>query len=50
MDYNFEVKETEKKEIALQLKDITVKKGHKKPVLDQINLEVYKGEILGITE
>lgn len=48
LDYNFEVKETEKKEIALQLKDITVKKGHKKPVLDQINLEVYKGEILGI--
>lgn len=45
LDYNFEVKETEKKEIALQLKDITVKKGHKKPVLDQINLEVYKGEI-----
>ena len=40
LDYNFEVKETEKKEIALQLKDITV--------LDQINLEVYKGEILGI--
>lgn len=26
LDYNFEVKETEKKEIALQLKDITVKK------------------------
>lgn len=48
LDYNFEVKETEKKEIALQLKEITVKKGHKKPVLDQINLEVYKGEILGI--
>lgn len=48
MEYNFEVKETDRKETALQLKDITVKKGHKKPVLDQINLEVYKGEILGI--
>lgn len=48
LEYNFEVKETDRKETALQLKDITVKKGHKKPVLDQINLEVYKGEILGI--
>lgn len=48
LDYNFEIKEIEQKEIALSLKNVTVKRGHKKPALDQINMEVYKGEILGI--
>lgn len=48
LDYDFEVKETEQKKSALFLQNVTVRKTHKKPVLDEINLEVYKGEILGI--
>lgn len=48
LDYNFEVKETADKEVALRLENVTVRRGHKKPVLDRINLDVYKGEILGI--
>ena len=48
LDYDFEVKETEQKKSALFLQNVTVRKAHKKPVLDEINLEVYKGEILGI--
>lgn len=48
LDYDFEVKETGQKETALLLQNVTVRKSHKKPALDRINLEVYKGEILGI--
>lgn len=48
LDYDFEVKETGQKETALLLQNVTVRKFHKKPALDRINLEVYKGEILGI--
>lgn len=48
LDYDFEVKETGQKETALLLQNVTVRKSHKKPALDRINLKVYKGEILGI--
>lgn len=48
LDYAFEVRESRTKETALLLQNVTLRKHHKKPVLDQIHLEVYKGEILGI--
>lgn len=48
LSYDFEVKEIQEKEVALQMKEVTIKKHHKKPLLDNINLDVYKGEILGI--
>ena len=44
----YEERKTAGTENALILKDVTIKKSHKTPKLDNINLEVRKGEILGI--
>lgn len=48
LNADFQARETAVSETALLLSGITVKKGHKRPLLDDINLEVKKGEILGI--
>lgn len=45
---DFEARAMSDNETALSLTGITVKKGHKRPLLDNINLDVKKGEILGI--
>lgn len=44
----FEERKPAGKEKALILKDVMIKKNHKTPKLDHINLDVRKGEILGI--
>ena len=44
---NFEIQEQKNHETALELKDVHVTNGGK-PILDQINLTIRKGEILGI--
>ncbi len=45
---DFQAREASGNECALTLSNITVKKGHKRPLLDNINLDVKRGEILGI--
>lgn len=45
---DFQAREASGNECALTLSNITVKKGHKRPLLDNINLDVKCGEILGI--
>lgn len=48
LNSDFKAREKAGNHTALKLSGITLKKGHKKPVLDHIDLEVKEGEILGI--
>lgn len=48
LNSGFKAREASGKFTALKLSGITLKKGHKKALLDNIGLEVKEGEILGI--
>lgn len=48
LENHFEKRELKAAETALELKDVEIKKHNKPPVLEEINISVRKGEILGV--
>ncbi len=48
LENNFQAVEINKREVAISLKDVSIKKHHQKAKIEDISFEIMKGEIVGI--